>query len=52
MRTGEFFGERSLLYQKPRAASIMAMRECHLAILHAEDFKAIEEKAQLKRHND
>lgn len=52
MKTGQYFGERALIYQKPRGATIIATKECHLAVLHSEDFKAIEERAYVKRTNE
>jgi voltage-gated potassium channel len=37
-RPGDFFGEMALLHQTPRQATIVAVTQCRLLVLSAEDF--------------
>jgi len=39
IRTGDFFGERSLLDEEPHAASVIAMEESRMLVLHRDDFR-------------
>jgi cAMP-dependent protein kinase regulator len=47
--TGESFGELSLLYNVPRAASIVAKEDCVLWQLDRETFNAIVKDSAMKR---
>lgn len=39
IRTGDFFGERTLLDHEPQAASVIAMEDSRLLILHRDQFR-------------
>ena len=38
MNAGDFFGEISLIENRPRMASIRCLHDCHFAILSKDDF--------------
>jgi CRP-like cAMP-binding protein len=38
LQRGEFFGERALLYNRPRQATIVTVEECRLLYLDREPF--------------
>jgi CRP-like cAMP-binding protein len=39
VRTGDFFGERALLDNEPHAASVIAMEDSRLLIMHRDEFR-------------
>jgi CRP/FNR family cyclic AMP-dependent transcriptional regulator len=39
IRRGDFFGERTLLDEEPHAASVIAMEDSHLLIIHRDEFR-------------
>ena len=41
LKMGSSFGELALFSNKPRTASIMAVEDCHFAVLRKKDFKKI-----------
>ncbi|HEX4532816.1 MAG TPA: cyclic nucleotide-binding domain-containing protein, partial [Rhizomicrobium sp.] len=44
MGAGDFFGERALLDETHRRATVVAIRPCRLLVLSAEDFNTLGEK--------
>ncbi len=41
VRTGEFFGEMSLVFNQPRSATVRSLRSCDLFVLDGDDFHRI-----------
>ena len=41
MTTGDFFGEKALLENKPRSATVIAKTDCDFMILYKKDFEVI-----------
>ena len=39
LTTGSSFGEMALLVDAPRAATIVALKDCYMAVLDRQDFK-------------
>ena len=37
--SGQSFGEKALIEDAPRAATIMALQECYFAVIGREDYK-------------
>ena len=44
MSSGQSFGELALIYDQPRAASILTKNDCHFAVLGKQDYARILEK--------
>ena len=49
---GNSFGEMALLNSKPRNATISCVEPCAFAIVNKEDYKAILERAEIKKVSD
>ena len=46
--SGQSFGELALITSKPRSANIVCLEECHLAVMHKEDYERVLQKIELK----
>jgi voltage-gated potassium channel len=44
LRSGQFFGEIALLYERPRSATVTAVTECHLLVLEVRDFRHLTQR--------
>ena len=47
---GTFFGEVALLHDTVRQASVIALTECRLMMLEADDFRTLIQKHESVRH--
>ncbi len=41
MQTGDFFGEKALIENKPRALTVLAKSDCDLMVLEKKDFDIV-----------
>jgi CRP-like cAMP-binding protein len=49
LKNGKSFGELALINNKPRAATVKCLTDCHFAVLSKPDFEALLKKLEVKR---
>ena len=47
-KPGDFFGELALITNKPRAATIRCLQDCHFAVIQKEDYQKVLQKIEQK----
>jgi CRP-like cAMP-binding protein len=52
LKTGDYFGEVSLIENKKRMASIRCLEDCHFAILSKEDFNRALGAIEKRKYNE
>ena len=51
MREGHYFGELALLFNEPRAATIMTQEDCYFVTINKTDYEKVLKKLELKEIN-
>lgn len=49
LKNGKSFGELALINNKPRAATVKCLTDCHFAVLSKSDFEILLKKLEVKR---
>jgi CRP-like cAMP-binding protein len=51
LRSGKSFGELALIKNKPRAASIKCLEDCHFAVMNKSDYQKVLSRIEQKNLN-
>jgi CRP-like cAMP-binding protein len=51
LETGKSFGEKALINDAPRAASIQAVTDCHFAVLKKDGYLKVLKKLETRLYN-
>ena len=49
LSTGKSFGELALINNKPRAATVKCITDCHFAVISKQDYDSLLKKIEIKK---
>jgi CRP-like cAMP-binding protein len=49
LTTGKAFGELALINNRPRAATIKCLTDCHFAVIQKDDYDSLLKKIEIKK---